>query len=77
MTSDGELGKQAESDNIVYMHNTDVPVSGVLEAAIGIDLSGVVLIGRKKDGELYIASSYAKRSAAIYDIECAKLRILE
>ena len=53
-----------------------VPVENVLRGAIEQDLEDVIIIGRTKDQELYMAASNGDGPELLWLIECAKSYIL-
>lgn len=54
----------------------DLPPDRILEAAKG-ELEGVVVIGFKKDGSEYFASSYADGGDVLWLLERCKKQLLE
>lgn len=54
----------------------DIPVDRVLDGAKESDLREILIVGRTKNNELYIASSLAKRSEILWGIELAKKQLL-
>ena len=55
----------------------DLPVDRVLEAAKSMDLEGVVLLGYKKNGDQYFASTYADGGEVVWLLEMCKKQLLE
>lgn len=55
----------------------DLPVDRVLESAKGMDLEGVVLLGYRKNGDQYFASTYADGGEVIWLLEMCKKQLLE
>jgi hypothetical protein len=53
----------------------DLPPDRILEGAIG-ELEGVVILGYKKDGTEYFASSYADGGDVLWLLERLKLKLL-
>ena len=58
--------------------NTTLPVppENVLKGAIEQGLEDVIIVGRTKDGELYMAASTGEAPEILWLIECAKGYIL-
>ncbi len=56
-----------------------VPVDNVLNGAIEADLLDVVVVGRERDGGVYIASSIGSREVGetVFLMECAKHILLQ
>jgi hypothetical protein len=56
-----------------------IPVERVLHSALEAapDLASVVLIAEPKEGDLWVASSYADGGAVLWDMERAKVRLLQ
>lgn len=62
-------------DNVVVLNcNTrlDLPPDRVLNAALEADLESVTVIGRCKNGESYVASSYGLAKDVVWDLEQVK-----
>lgn len=55
----------------------DLPADRLLEKAIEAELAGVVILGYTKDGEQYMASSYADGGTVIWLMEKCKKMLLE
>lgn len=55
----------------------DIPPERVLEAAKEAGLDQVIVIGRTKDSDLYMASSTGDGPEILWLIECAKGYILD
>lgn len=66
------------NNNVEYTKYADLPLERVIEGAINKikELESIIVIGRQKDGELYISGTHARMADVIYDLERAKLRIL-
>lgn len=67
------------ADNVVPLSvvtSLDLPPERLLQAAIDEGLSEVVIVGFKKDGEEYFASSVADGGSVLWNLERAKLRLL-
>ena len=54
----------------------DLPPDRILDAAVG-ELEGVVILGYKKDGSEYFASSYADGGDVLWLLERCKKQLLE
>jgi len=54
----------------------DIPEDQILEAAKG-EMDGVVLMGWKKDGELYFASSFGDGGDVLWLMEKCKQALLD
>lgn len=61
---------------VIYMNSADIPITGVLEGAMKIELKNVTIVGRMKDGQLYMASSHSKKEMAVYDLEKMKMALV-
>lgn len=55
----------------------DLPPERVIARAGEADLEGVVIIGWKRDGDFYFASSYADGGDVIFLCEMAKKKLLD
>ncbi len=55
----------------------DIPPEKILSGAIRTDLDVVLVIGRNKDGALYVAGSMASIPENVWLIECAKQFFME
>lgn len=55
----------------------NLPPDRVLGAAMEADLSGVLVLGFDKDGDIYMATTYADGGTAIWLMEKCKKRLLE
>lgn len=67
------------ADNVVDfggITTLDIDPERVLKAAIG-QLESVIIIGITKDGEEYFASSVANGPSVLWDLERAKLKLLQ
>lgn len=65
--------------DVVYLDGQtclDIPADRVLEAAVGV-LDSVVLVGYDKEGNEYVASSTSKLPDVLWMLERAKKMILE
>jgi hypothetical protein len=54
----------------------DLPTERILDAAQRAELQSAVVIGVKKDGELYFASTFADGGAVLWWMEKAKQALL-
>lgn len=54
----------------------DVPVDRVLNAALREDLAECIVLGKDKNGELYLASSIAKEEHLVYLLRVAEHDVL-
>ena len=54
----------------------DLPPDRILESAVG-ELEGVVILGYKKDGSEYFASSYADGGDVLWLLERCKRQLLD
>jgi hypothetical protein len=61
--------------NLPVVTTLDLQPDRLLEAAVG-ELEGVVIIGFKKDGSEYFASSYADGGPIVWLLERSKLKLL-
>lgn len=64
--------------NVISLNNVtklDLPVDTVLEAAKD-QLEGVILIGYDKDGEEYVASTYADGGIVLWLLERTRTKLL-
>lgn len=67
------------SDKVVPLHCTttlDIPPGRVLDAAKEQEIDPVVVIGRNKDGELYLASSTGDILEVNWLLDLAKRELL-
>lgn len=67
-------------DNIVYfpgITTLDTDPGRVIEGALRADLEGVVILGRRKDGDLYFASSFAGSPEVLWHLERAKHELFQ
>ena len=55
----------------------DIPVERVLDAAKDAGIEMVLVLGRTKEGELYMAASTGDAPEILWLIECAKVHILD
>lgn len=55
----------------------DVPVDRVLGKVPVAELSRVLVIGQRNDGELYFAASYSDGGTVLWDMEVAKRRLMD
>ena len=65
--------------NVHYLNNVtylDLPPDRILEKGMG-QLEGVVVIGYKKDGSEFFASSYADGAVCLWLLERYKKELLE
>lgn len=65
--------------DVVMFHGItklDLPPDRMLEAAVG-ELDGVVIMGYKKDGTEYFASSYADGGTCLWLLERCKKQLLD
>jgi len=70
----------SDEDNVVHFTGAtklDIPALTVLQAAIDNDLEDVVIIGYRKDGEGYYASSMADGAQVLWLVESFKKVLLE
>ena len=68
------MGEVIEANIITKL---DISVERVLRKAQEAELSGVVVIGWDKDGELYTASSMADGGDMLWMLEMTKKKLLE
>lgn len=54
----------------------DLPPERVLQGALQADLESVLVIGRRKDGTFFIASSMSDGGEALWELEQCKLVLL-
>lgn len=54
----------------------DAPVDNVIDAAKEQDLTDVIVLGHKSDGELYFATTSADAKEILYDLEKAKFVLM-
>ncbi len=68
------------SNNVIEFDGVttlDIPPPRILANAAGADLKDVVVIGWKKDGSFYFASSGADAAEVNWLLDTAKLELLE
>lgn len=66
-------------DNVVPMawpSRLDLPVERVLDMATRAELKSLVVIGRRRDGSEYFASTYADGGEVVWLLERIKLALL-
>lgn len=54
----------------------DIPTERVLNGAMEADLDRCFVVGRKKDGTFYFASTFSDGGTVIWDMEIAKQLLL-
>lgn len=68
-----------EKDNVVVLDvetSLDIPADRVLSGAMS-ELESVIVIGRRHDGTLHVASSMADAAEFVFMVELAKRRVLD
>lgn len=55
----------------------DLPADRILENMIGTEIDGIVLLGYRKDGSEFFASSYADGGTALWLLERCKKKLLQ
>lgn len=68
-----------EKDNVVVLDvetSLDIPADRVLSGAMG-ELESVIVIGRRNNGTLYVASSMADAAEFVFMVELAKRQVLD
>lgn len=66
--------KEQEKDNILYWRGVtrlDIEVRKILQWAIDADLETVVVVGTKKDGDAFFASSQADAASVNWELQGA------
>lgn len=67
------------SAGIITLRNItllDIPPERILNGALEADLERCFVVGRKKDGTFYFASTFSDGGTVIWDMEIAKLLLL-
>lgn len=67
------------SDNVVFLDvesRLPVPVPRVIEGATVADLAQVLIVGRRRDGELYVASSFTDAEALHWLLSRVQFKLL-
>lgn len=59
-----------------FDNNSDIPAKQVLECALAKDLDQCLVIGRNKDGKLYVAATTLDASLLVWDMEVTKSRLI-
>jgi hypothetical protein len=54
--------------NVTYSRYADIPAEKVLEGAMKANLESVSIVGWDKDGNLYMASTYARKGSTYWDL---------
>jgi coenzyme F420-reducing hydrogenase delta subunit len=67
----------AEIINLPCLTKLDLTAERVLEGALAAGLDGVLVLGYDKDGNIYMASSYADGGTVIWLMEKCKKRLLD
>ena len=71
------MGEVIDGINFVnHGRQGDIPVDEVLDCAKKYELDTVIVVGRNKDGKLFVAGSTDDASILVYDLEVAKNRII-
>lgn len=67
-------------DNVVVLETVTshkLPVERVLNAAMGAELTGVIVIGYTPDGAFYFGATSPSGPDVMWDLEMAKKKLLE
>jgi hypothetical protein len=75
--SDEQKLKLASVVVLPVITTLDIDVQRVLNAAVNAELERAIVIGRTADGELYFASSKSGGGEILWDLETARLRLME
>ena len=67
----------AEVITLRCLTKLDVPPERVLQAAIDADLEGVLVLGYDKEGDIYMAGTYADGGTVIWLMEKCKKRLID
>lgn len=63
-----DIFSEPEMKNVHWLQNADMPVQNILHGAYKANLESCSLVGRKKDGSLYMATTHALRESTLYDL---------
>ena len=59
-----------------FEKNGELSAKEVLEAALKYDLDTVIVVGRNKDGKLFLSSTTLDAALMVFDLETAKNRVI-
>ena len=64
------------ADNVVYLQSATMPFETIMQGALEVDIQSGIVIGRKPDGEFYMAGTITDAGEVLVLLERAKRLIM-